>query len=49
MKYVAAALGAVLVFEGIWALQDRDQFLAALIGTTFIISAFIAYTGKVRS
>lgn len=49
MKYVAGALGALLVFEGIWALQDRDQFLAAAIGTAFILSAFIAYTGRVRS
>ncbi|CAB4152793.1 hypothetical protein UFOVP609_28 [uncultured Caudovirales phage] len=49
MKIVAIGLGALLVFEGIWSIQDRDPMLAAVIGTTFIIASFIAYTGRKRA
>jgi hypothetical protein len=48
MKYVATILGALLVFEGIWAMQDRNQLLAAALGSAFIVSAFITLAGKER-
>jgi hypothetical protein len=49
MKYVAAGLVIGLVLEGIWAIQDRDPFMGAFLGTAAILTSALAYAGKVRS
>ena len=49
MKYIAAGLVIGLVLEGIWAIQDRDPFMGAFLGTAAILTSALAYAGKVRS